>query len=786
MSATPRFTPTWKEKLQGQLPHSIEKEIEDFETQMELKRRGKIDDKVFAESRLRRGAYGQRYDNGQRQDGVDTQTLDYPSGELTKGPNTLWDAPGMHRIKIPFGEVTAVQMEALADLAEEYADGICHVTTRQDFQLHFVHLDDTPDLMRRLAAVGITTREACGNVVRNVTGCPLAGVCHTEAFDITPYAKALTTFLLGHPDAQDFGRKFKISFSGCSDQPCALARMHDIGLIAERRVIDEQPRNGFTFYVGGGLGAVPHEAKVFSEFLPAEELLPTTQAICRVFGRLGEKRNRARARIKFLIAKIGLEEFQRLVAEERALLAEDPRWTEYLPKASLGSAADDLPTPADEIVAGPFVESFGDWRQQQDGALSEAAPIPDGPYPDGFEAWARTNVQTQRQAGYYTVVLHLPLGDLTSPQMRRLADLSRSYSGGFARATVEQNMILRWVSGADVVAIYRQLQEVQLARPGAGTLIDITSCPGTDTCKLGISSSRGLAGELSRRLAERAYELDASVQNLRVKVSGCFNSCGQHHVADIGFYGVSRKAGQHRVPHFQVVLGGQWSDNAGAYGLPMVAIPSKNVPEALTRITDQFVLDRQPDENFQAFARRTGKVAMKALLQDLTQIPGYAENPSFYSDWGDAREYTIKDLGVGECAGEVVSAVDFGLAASETTAFEAQVSLEAGKIDEAIDKAFDAMVKAAQAITRTEIPNLDDDPEHVIRKFKARFHDTRKFHDPFAGAKFANYLFQAHAEGTDRLADDAARRRIEEAQLFIEAAHACNTRLGQTENTRLG
>ena len=767
---------TWQEALRGSIPASVEREIEIYETQIELKRRGKLDDKVFAESRLRRGVYGQRYDNGKRQDGVGTQLLDYPSGDLTKGPNTLWDAPGMVRIKIPFGEIDASQMEVLAELAEEYSDGICHVTTRQDFQLHFVHIDDTPDLMRRLAAAGITTLEACGNVVRNVTGCPLAGVCNDESFDVTPYAKALTTFLLGHPDAQDFGRKFKISFSGCSQHACALARMHDIGLIARHRVIDGEPRRGFEIHVGGGLGAVPHEAKLFDAFLPVKDLLPITQAICRVFSRLGEKRNRARARIKFLVAKLGIEEFRRLVLAERATLAEDPRWSELLPDG-FPQTPGDFAEPGEQT--GPFPEAFDAWRRRQDGPTSEAAPIPDGPYPEGFSAWAETNVRAQRQAGYHTVTLRLPIGDLTSAQMLGVADLTRRFAGGVARTTVEQNVLFRWISGADLIDLYRRLREIRLARPGAGTIADITACPGTDTCKLGISSSRGLAAELERHLAARA-ELDPAVSSLRVKVSGCFNSCGQHHVADIGFYGVSRKAGNHTVPHFQVVLGGQWSGNARAYGLPMVAIPSKNVPAALTRLTDHFLHHRQSNEGFQEFVRRVGKAEIKARLQDLVRIPDYHEDASFYSDWGDAREYTLGDLGVGECAGEIVSPVDFGLAASERTAFEAQVSLEAGEVEEAAGRAYRAMLRAAEALIRTEKPDLVAEPEEIVRQFKARFHDTRRFHDPFAGAKFANYLFQAHQENGGDLGADRTRRRIEEAQLFIEAAHACNTRMSQT------
>src|SRR5215475_10683587 len=317
--------PTWKEKLADRMDPQMAEEIDVFEMQMALRRTGKLDEKVFAETRLRRGCYGQRYDNGHRHDGIRTQQLDF-LGDMTKGPDTLWDAPGMQRIKIPFGGVTPGQLDTLADLAEEYADSILHVTTRQDFQLHFVHIDDTPNLMRRLAAVGITTREACGNSVRNVTACPLAGVCKTEAFDVSPYAKALMQFLLGHPDVQDFGRKFKPAFSGCEHEACGLVQLHDSGYVA--RIVDGV--RGFKVVVGGGLGPVPHQAKVLSEFTPEHELLPQTQAVARVFARLGEKQNRGRARIKFLVAKLGIEEFRRLVAEERKMLPHDDRWTAFL------------------------------------------------------------------------------------------------------------------------------------------------------------------------------------------------------------------------------------------------------------------------------------------------------------------------------------------------------------------------------------------------------------------------------------------------------------------------
>src|SRR5487761_743065 len=320
-------------ELAGKMPEALAREIDIFETEIVLRKQGKIDERLFAETRLRRGVYGQRYDNGQRHNGKTVQRLGYPSGDLTKGPNTMWDAPGMQRIKIPAGGLNAEQLETLADLAEEYSDGIAHVTTRQDIQLHYVHIEDTPSVMRRLAAANVTTREACGNSVRNVTACPYSGVCPDEKFDVTPYSRALSKFLLGHPDTQNFGRKFKHSFSGCSQHACGLAKMHDMGMIAVTQIENGKEKRGFEVHVGGGLGAVPYQAKLFDSFVPPEELLPLAQSISRVFARLGEKKNRSRARLKFLIQDLGIEKFRELVLEERKTLAPDPRWTDFVDSA---------------------------------------------------------------------------------------------------------------------------------------------------------------------------------------------------------------------------------------------------------------------------------------------------------------------------------------------------------------------------------------------------------------------------------------------------------------------
>jgi sulfite reductase (ferredoxin) len=733
----------WKQQLAGRMQPDLAAEIDVFENEIALKKQGKIEDKVFAETRLRRGAYGQRYDNGQRHDGVESRKLAYPRENLAKGPGTLWDAPGMERIKIPFGGFNAEQLEVLADLAEEYSDGIAHVTTRQDIQLHFIHIDDTPSLMRRLATVGITTREACGNSIRNVTACHLSGVCRDQSFDVTPYAKATAYFLLGHPDVQDFGRKVKIAFSGCDTNPCGLVRIHDIGCIARQR----ESKRGFEVWVGGGLGAVPYQAKLYEEFVPEEELLPLTQAISRVFARLGEKKNRNTARLKFLVAKLGLDEFKRLVKEERAILTPDVRWTAYLADVQREQESPRRPSGLLQIDS------------------------------EEFRQWKTANVYEQRQPGYATVTIALPLGDATSDQLRVVADVARKYTNETLRLTVEQNVVLRWVSEADLADLHKDLKAGNLAAPVAETIFDPVSCPGTDTCKLGISSSRGLAGELRMRLVENPVTQDEAVRNLRIKVSGCFNSCGQHHLADLGFYGVNRNKNGYAAPHFQVVLGGQWSNNAGAYGLAIGAVPSKRVPETVDRITRRYVAERQAGEGFQAFIRRIGKAECKKMLEDLMAMPPHEQDSTLYTDWHDPREYTLGDLGIGECAGEIVTPLEFQLTACEREAFEAQLALEKGETNAAVKLAYEAMLNGAKALLVWRKVFYLSTPDGIVDAFRREFHETELFFDPFAGGKFAQFLFRAHEHATESYAPEAAHRLIEETQLFIEACHSCSLRL---------
>lgn len=735
---------SWKQVLVERIEPGWAEEIDHFEGQLELRRQGKIEEKVFAETRLRRGVYGQRYDNGKRHDGVAERPLAFEE-KPTKGPDTLWDAPGMQRIKIPFGGVSPEQLEVLAELAEDYSDNILHVTTRQDFQLHFVHIEDTPDLMRRLAAVDITTREACGNSVRNVTACPRAGVCRGEAFDVSPYAQALMRFLLGHPDVQDFGRKFKPAFSGCEHEACGLVQMHDGGFVARMR----DGKRGFKVVVGGGLGPVPHQAQVLSEFTPEEELLPQMQAVCRVFARLGEKRNRGRARIKFLVAKLGIEEFRRMVEEERATLPEDPRWTAFL---------DDMPHTRGEAVLEP-------------------ASLADAEHSAAFLAWHRNNVYAQRQERYAMATVHLPLGDMTSDQARALADIARRFAGDNLRTTVDQNLVIRFVPEAELPALYEALCAVGLGAPGAGTIADVVTCPGTDTCKLGIAASRGLGSEMVRRLHAKSGAMPKAVEDLSIKVSGCFNSCGQHHISDIGFYGNSRKIDGRTVPHFQVILGGQRQENGGSYGLAVGSVPSKAVPLAIEALTDAFAEGREPDESFQAWSGRLGKRSMRELIKPFMSVGPYAEVPEFYSDWSDVREFTIGDLGVGECAGEVVSLFGIEVVKAESQAFDAQIALDEGDVTGAESLAYAAMLSAARALVRTEFIDITEQPDDIVAEFRSRFFESERFFDKYAKGKFGAYLLERHANTESAVDGAVAARRIEEAQLFIEAAHACEARI---------
>ena len=693
------------------IPADVAREIEIYEIQLDRFQAGQVEEATFTEFRLRRGVYGQRDDRSQ-----------------------------MIRVKIPFGGLTAVQLEMLADVAEEFSDNIIHITTRQDVQYHYVDINTTSELMRRLASVDITTKEACGNVVRNVTACPLSGVCQDETFDVTPYSKALSAFLLGHPDAENFGRKFKIAFSGCEEHACGLANMHDIGAVAAVKEVDGEVKRGFKLYVGGGLGAVPHQAKVFDDFVSAEELLPISQSICRVFTRLGERRNRNKARLKFVIAKYGIEEFRRQVLEDRETLRHDPRWTAYLDNLD---AYDESPLKAPTQLNGTTK-------------------------PEGFEEWYQSNVRLQSQPGYAFVTITLPLGDITADQTRALADISRKYVKDTIRATVEQNIVLRWVTMTDLPALYRELKEIGLGDPGAESMVDITACPGTDSCKLGVSSSRGLAAHLRNHFIEAGVQHE--IKDFRIKISGCPNSCGQHHIANIGFFGSSKRMGGHIAPVYLVLLGGHMIENASSYGLATGKIHGRYIPEFIEELTGRYVDEKQDDETFTDYVGRLGKVEIKSILSKYDQIPSYEEAPEFYIDTGDTKDYQLK-TGVGECAGEVIALVSMKLEEADRLIYESGLNLEDGTYQECADKAFSAMIRAADGLLTTVGLQYIDDAT-TVNEFRTHFFEPGNF---FAG--FGAHLFKATEEDSSTFDHELAHRRVEEATLFVEESHNVYNRM---------
>ena len=687
------------------IPADVAREIEIYEIQLDRFQAGQVEEATFTEFRLRRGVYGQRDDRSQ-----------------------------MIRVKIPFGGLTAAQLEMLADVAEEFSDNIIHITTRQDVQYHYVDINTTSELMRRLASVGITTKEACGNVVRNVTACPISGVCQDETFDVTPYSKALSAFLLGHPDAENFGRKFKIAFSGCEEHACGLASMHDIGAVAAVKEVDGEIKKGFKFYVGGGLGAVPHQAKVLDEFLPGEELLPISQAICRVFTRLGERRNRNKARLKFVVAKYGIEEFRKMVYEERETLRHDPQWTAYL----------------DNLDA--FNESPLKPPTQLNGASK----------PEGFDEWYRSNIRLQKQPGYAFVTITLPLGDITADQTRVLADISRKYVKDTIRATVEQNIVLRWVTMTDLPALYKELKAIGLGDPGAESLVDIVACPGTDSCKLGVSSSRGLAAHLRNHFIETGVQND--IKDFRIKISGCPNSCGQHHIANLGFFGSTKRIEGRNAPIYQVLLGGHMVENASSYGLATGKIHGNFIPAFIEELTGKYVDEKQDEESFTDYVGRLGKAEIKTMLSKYDKIPSYEEAPEFYVDTGDTKDYQLK-TGVGECAGEVIALVSMKLEEADRLIYESGLSLEKGTYQECGDKAYDAMIRAADGLLTTVGLQYIDDAT-TVNEFKTHFFDPGNF---FAG--YGAHLFKATEEDASMFDQELAHRRVEEATLFVEESH---------------
>jgi sulfite reductase (NADPH) hemoprotein beta-component len=549
----------------------------------------------------------------------------------------------MQRVKIPQGVLSARQLEALADVAEAHGRGFVHVTTRQNVQVHFVSARGAEAAMRRLAGAGITTKEACGNSVRNVTACPLAGVAADEVFDPSPYAEAFTRHFLRHPLSSSLPRKFKVAFEGCPEDHAAIS-IHDLGFSA-RRLADG--RRGFLVRAGGGTSTVPVSARVLEEALPAADLLELAEAVVRVFHRLGDRVHRHANRMKFLVRTLGFEGFRAEVAAERERVRAEgaprlPFDPERPPEeAAPGAAAAPAPPPAAlaarvraQRPAGP-----GILPAVEPDLTADAAAL---------AAFARTNVRPQRQPGYVTVEVVLPLGDVTAAQLRAVADLSRAHGDGGVRLTRGQDLVLRWVREGDVPALHAGLAAAGLGRSGAGTAARVVSCPGAESCKLAVTQSRGLGRLLEAHL--RAHpELVEGAPGLDLKVSGCPNGCGQHHVAAIGFQGSARKVDGKAVPQYFVLVGGGLGEDGARFGRLAAKIPARRIPAALERLVALYRAERAEGESAPAFFARVEPGRARAALADLAELSADALAPEDLVDLGEAAAFR-PETGEGECA----------------------------------------------------------------------------------------------------------------------------------------
>ena len=567
-------------------------EVEEFEAGVKRFQAGDWDPTDFMAFRLRQGVYGQRQ-------------------------------PDVHmfRIKFPFGGMTAEQLDMMGEIVAEYAPlNKGHVTTRENIQLHHIPLDDAAQIMRMLASVGLTTREACGNTVRNVTGCEIAGVCSQEPFDVTPYAAAYSRYFVRHPFTQSMPRKIKSAFSGCS-RDCAITGIHDVGFLP----VIKGDQKGFKMVMGGGTSIMPRIAPTLYEFVSTDEYLKITEAALRVFHNSDEeRRNRMKARVKFLIARIGIDDFRDQVEEQ---LQEDWAQRSFDPAGLLFIDDEEADAPS---LNGNFASPGSD--------------------PE-FDRWLTTNVRSQKQAGYHTVTAKLPIGDIQAEQFHQLADLTRKYGAGRARLTHQQNLAVRWVPENALYEVWERLKEIGFGDAGALEITDVVSCPGTDSCKLGITSSMGLARAITDATQVIDKEEDSLVRQMHIKMSGCPNGCGQHHVADIGFHGAAAKGPGGQVPAYEMFLGGGFENGDTRIGLRVkTKVPAKSMPHALRKVLDFYKSEREDDEIFRDFAARVGSASFEPILAEFKVIPELnRDSLDMYIDWSRTAKY-ILERGEGECA----------------------------------------------------------------------------------------------------------------------------------------
>ncbi len=686
----------------------VERDIIELAKKIELFNKGKIDEEKFRSLRLARGVYGQR------QEGVQ-----------------------MIRIKLPYGKVKSNQLRRISDVSDEYSRGRLHITTRQDIQIHYVDLNRTPELWQELEKDDVTLREACGNTVRNVTASELAGIDVNEPFDVSPYADALFRFFLRNPICQEMGRKFKVSFSS-SDEDTGLSYMHDLGFIAK---IQNGVR-GFKVMIGGGLGSQPRHADVLYDFIETDKIIPTMEGVLRVFDRFGERRSRAKARLKFLIKDIELDAFRDLVNQEQNAI-------------EFKSVAID----ADAYVASKPV--------------SVEAPKVDIKDQKAFELWKSTNLIPQKQAGYVAIGIKVLLGDFYTDKARLLADLVDKYAAGEIRLTLRQNIVIPFVKEDLVPFFYTELEKLGFSEAGYNKAVDITACPGTDTCNLGIASSTGIAGELER-VIKTEYPQYLENSDVVIKASGCMNACGQHNMANIGFQGMSVRTPDKLVaPALQVLIGGgNLGDGNGQFADKVVKVPSKRGPEALRRILNDFQANAN-GKSFVEYYKVTGERYYYDLLNDLQDVTNLTQED--FIDWGSNEKYE-KEIGIGECAGVVIDLIATLFFESEEKIENAQEAFNNKVYSGAIYHAYTSMVNSAKAMLLAENKSTNTHAG-IVSQFDELFVASGKID---LGTSFSELIYQINKFAPT---EDFASRYIDNANAFLAKVRAFrgeDTKLNQT------
>jgi sulfite reductase (ferredoxin) len=590
------------------LDNVVEDELDRFESSVARFIAGEIDEDAFRVFRLNQGIYGQRQ-GGHNQ---------------------------MVRVKVPYGSIEPDQLEMIAYLTEAYSRGWGHLTTRQNVQFHFVDLEQTPEVLRLLAAVGLTSREACGDTVRNVMGCHLAGACPYEVLDISPWAEAAKDLFLRNPIAQRLPRKFKINFSGCATD-CGQAMFNDVGVIGVNRPLpDGTVEPGFKVFIAGGLGANPHPAQALEEFTSREDLLPTIEAILRVQDHHGNRDNKLRARLKWLVDTMGIDELRERIVKERKFLIASATYPGGVPKV-VEEAGDAPAGIGTDVTADQLADGWG-------------VPV-DISSNDPYRRWERANVVRGRANGTVSAYAHCRLGDVTADQFRALAQLQRDFGHDGApldiRITNRQNFALRGLTEEQLPELHARLVEMGMANPGAELARDVVSCPGADTCNLAVTQSRGLAADIDKALEDNGL---ADIPGVRINISGCTNSCGQHHISDIGFFGLERRAHGRSAPGYQMLLGGRVGAMQIDFGEKAVKLPAKSASEAVVRVVGRFAGERAAGETFADWLARSGGAReVGVALKDLDEFPEPDVAPEFYVDFDETGPY-VADVGDGECA----------------------------------------------------------------------------------------------------------------------------------------